>query len=269
MVAGMSARLDGPGRGPEPDKQDSGVGEAGPGMSEAGPGMSEAGPGRTPDAKSMDGKLDILLENDAQSLESLGDLRDGGLLRVPWCRAARHLPVQCPWVPAARVAGRHAAAACPAPRGRALRLTVTLAVVRSCGLRPQRAPGEAGIWGACGAGRWRRGMISRLIHRAVGRQHPDLPSSGFPAHVQTPSGRGPAGGALSYSGCRCQLSAAVSGSRHQTPDGNRQSLSHASWGALNACGFRKIHQPVGIYTMMDSTVTCTRRRSRSAAWCSM
>ena len=33
--------------------------------------------------KSMDGKLDASLENDAQSLEILRDLRDGGLLRVP------------------------------------------------------------------------------------------------------------------------------------------------------------------------------------------
>ena len=33
--------------------------------------------------KSMDGKLDASLENDARSLEILRDLRDGGLLRVP------------------------------------------------------------------------------------------------------------------------------------------------------------------------------------------
>ena len=42
------------------------------------------GQAETTDAiKSVDGKLDISLENDAQSLEILRDLRDGGLLRVP------------------------------------------------------------------------------------------------------------------------------------------------------------------------------------------
>ena len=42
------------------------------------------GQAETKDAiKSMDGKLAASLENDAQSLEILRDLRDGGLLRVP------------------------------------------------------------------------------------------------------------------------------------------------------------------------------------------
>ena len=44
----------------------------------------EKGQAETKDAiKSMDSKLDASLENDAQSLEILRDLRDGGLLRVP------------------------------------------------------------------------------------------------------------------------------------------------------------------------------------------
>ena len=41
------------------------------------------GQAETTDAiKSMDGKLAASLENDAQSLEILKDLRDGGLLRA-------------------------------------------------------------------------------------------------------------------------------------------------------------------------------------------
>ncbi|MBI1657890.1 MAG: hypothetical protein IS632_03825 [Thaumarchaeota archaeon] len=89
----------------------------------------------------MDSKLDASLENDAQSLGILRDLHDGGLLRVPLCRALGHLLAQMSVLgSSAHVAGGRAAAACPAPWDRASRPTIVLAAVRACGLQPQWSP---------------------------------------------------------------------------------------------------------------------------------